>query len=283
MCVSIKNLFNKCFNPTSSTQKSTNYIFTDNPNKFAITIGINYTSDDSTTDDLYGCINDLNNINEFLLEKCNFTSSNIISLCSNEATKSNIDSAIQQMILFSQNNQNAELWFSFSGHGSQKNSFIESDGKTELICPSDYKINGYISDNWLNSQFCNKLSDSSKLFVLMDCCHSGSNLDLQYKLSKKKLISVGTPLSTNAAIIKISGCTDSQVSSDYFDQNDKQHQGALTNAFLDTNHHSIFSKRIKDINKFLSKYNFKQIPILTMSNTNLINWSLYDKQIELIM
>ena len=82
-------------------------------------------------------------------------------------TKTNIESAIQQMILFSQNNENAELWFSFSGHGSQKNSFIESDGKTELICPSDYKTNGYISDNWLNSQFCNKLSDSSKLFVLI--------------------------------------------------------------------------------------------------------------------
>ena len=90
-------------------------------------------------------------------------------------------------------------------------------------------------------------------------------------------------MSTKAAIIKISGCKDSQVSSDYYDNFDQEHQGALTNAFLDTNPNSIFSNRIKDINHFLSNKNFKQIPLLTVSNSELINWSLYDERFELII
>ncbi len=298
MCVSITNLFNKYFNPTHTKLQHhlyTNYIFTNNPNKFAITIGIYYKKYNSNNNNLFDCINDLNNINEFLLEKCNFSSSNIISLCNDEANNKNIQISIQKMILFSQNNPDAELWFSFSGHGSQKNSFIETDGNAEPICPVDYKTNGYVSDIWLNSNFCNKLSDSSKLFVLMDCCHSGSNLDLQYKFVNNKLLSVGTSLSTKAAIIKISrgfapnslsGCKDSEVSSDYYENYenyDQEHQGALTNAFLDTNHHSIFSNRIKDINHLLSTNHFKQTTLLTLSKPNLIHWSLYDKQYELII
>jgi len=278
MCTFIKNLFKMCFNP----QLSKNYIFTNNPNKFAITIGINYNNDDSNNNDLFGCINDLNNINEFLLEKCSFTSSQIISLCNSEATKENIENAIIAMIEFSNTNPHAELWFSFSGHGSQKNSFIENDGKTELVCPVDYKINGFISDNWLNSQLCNKLASSSKLFVLMDCCHSGSNLDLQYNYINNKIVSVGTPLTNNSNIIKISGCKDSQVSIDYYNTYELKYQGALTNAFLNTNSKSTrFCNRITYINHYLS--NFKQIPLLSVSKPNLIHWTLYDAEIELII
>jgi len=281
--------FKKFFNCCNSQQPinsylSTNYVFTDNPNKFAITIGVNYDDNDINSDDLYGCINDLNNINEFLLEKCNFTSSQIISLCNTDATKENIEKSISSMINFSNNNPDAELWFSFSGHGAQKISFIEKDGKTELICPVDYKTNGYISDNWLNSNLCNKLNDSSKLFVLMDCCHSGSNLDLQYNYVNNKVNSVGTPLTNKANIIKISGCKDSQVSVDYFNSNDSEHQGVLTNAFLTTNHKSNkFSNRVKNINKYLRSRNFNQIPLLSFSKQNLAYWSLYDSNIELII
>jgi metacaspase-1 len=316
MCTFIKNLFKMCFNSQHQihTHLSTNYIFSNNPNKFAITIGINYIDDDFNSNDLFGCINDLNNINEFLLEKCGFASSQIISLCNSEATKQNIINAILSMIEFSNNNPDAELWFSFSGHGSQKKSFIESDDGNELIFPDDYKTNGFLSENWLHSNLCNKLNNSSKLFVLMDCCHSDSNLDLQYSYIDNKIVSVGTPLTNKSNIIKISQgfvpnsqsrpkvisdrpkvisdrpkvisdrCKDSQISIDYFNTQNSEHQGALTNAFLNTNNHSIrFCSKLNHIQNYLYNSNFKQIPLLSVSKSNLIHWILYDTRIELII
>ena len=96
--------------------------------------------------------------------------------------------------------------------------------------------------------------------------------------------SVGTHLTTKANIIKISGCKDSQVSVDYFNSNDSEHQGVLTNAFLTTYHKSNkFSNRIKNINKYLRSRNFNQIPLLSFSKQNLLYWSLYDSNIELII
>ena len=69
-----------------------------------------------------------------------------------------------------------------------------------------------------------------------------------------------------------------------FDNYDLQHQGALTNAFLDTNQGTNrFCNRIDSINNYLSKSNFKQIPLLSVSKPNLVHWILYDNQIELII
>jgi len=279
----LKNLFTCCFNNESMMQSylSQNFMFSENPNKFAITIGINYSNNNDSSDDLLGCINDLDSINTFLLEKCHFSSSNIHSLCDSDATKENIENAINEMVRYSKLNPNSELWFSFSGHGVQKNSIIEQDGKTEYICPSDYKKNGLISDDWLNFNLLNKLPNSTNLFILMDCCHSGSNFDIQYQYKDKKFKSVGKPLLNNANVIKLSGSEDNQTSADYYDNADKKHQGALTNAFLDTNNDIRLSNFLKEINKYLKNKYFTQNPVLSISDPKLVHWYLYNKDLEI--
>jgi hypothetical protein len=277
----IKNFITKCCKPSNNNNFYKHHVFTDCPNKFAISIGINYANDSDNNNNLNGCINDLNDINQFLLEKCNFSSSNIYSLSDEEATKNNIESAINDMVQFSHQYDNTELWFSFSGHGVQKNSFVEKDGKTELICPVDYHSNGYISDNWLKHNFINKLSKTSKLFVLMDCCHSGSNFDLPYKLQNKNIIQVEPPSQDIANVIKISGCRDDQTSTDFYDLSEQEHQGALTCAFLDSNSSNKFTKRHHKIINSLKSNGFKQKPILSFTKPDLINWYLYDETYEL--
>ena len=277
----LKKFFSKCCKPSNNNNFYKHYVFTDNPNKLAVTIGINYKNDSDTTNDLNGCINDINDINQFLLEKCCFSSSHIYSLSDEEATRENIEAAIEDMVKFSHRFDNAELWFSFSGHGVQKNSFMEEDGKAELICPVDYETEGLISDNWLKANFINKLSKTCKLFVLMDCCHSGSNLDLPYYLEDKTVTKVGTLVENTANVIKISGCRDDQTSTDFYDYSDKEHQGALTCAFLESNSGDRFLKRHNKIINNLKSNGFKQKPVLSFTRPDIINWYLYDERFEL--
>lgn len=274
------NMFTKCCSNTILSKDSNNYIFSDNPNKFAITIGINYDDDDFDENDLSDCVNDLNNINQFLLEKCNFCSSNIISLYNTEATKENIKIAIQKMVDFSNNNENTELWFSFSGHGAQINSFFEEDGKNEVILPSDYKSNGFITDNWLNYNLINSLSEKSNLFILMDCSYSGNNLDLPYKFINDKIIKINNPYKSQANVVKISCSDDENISREFFK---KQLNGVLTSAFLNTNDNYQFITRIKNINNYIKSNKHKQISNLSFTKPKLLHWSLYNKEFELFI
>jgi len=277
----LKNFFSKCCKQSNSNNFYKHYVYTDNPNKLAITVGINYKNDSDDENDLNGCINDINDLNQFLMEKCNFSSSNIYSLSDEEATKHNIEAALEDMVKFSHKYDNTELWFSFSGHGVQKNSLMEEDGKTELICPVDYETNGLISDNWLKSNFINKLSKTCKLFVLMDCCHSGSNLDLPYRLLDKTVTQVSSLVENSANVIKISGCRDDQTSTDFYDYSEKEYQGALTCAFLDSNSGNRFLKRYNKIINNLKSNGFKQRPVLSFTRPDIVNWYLYDERFEL--
>lgn len=276
----IKKLYQQCTN-INTINLTKQYIFTDNPNKYAITIGINYDNDEYYNDDLSGCTNDLNNINQFLLEKCNFSSFNILTFYDTEATKQNIINAIQEMVAFAQNNRKSELWLSFSGHGGKTKSFIEDDGNSEFICPVDHKISGNISDNWLKYNLVNLLPTDCKLFVFMDCCHSGTNLDLPYKLYNNKIINNNHRNIPLAKIVKISTCRDSQISKELFCNLSYRYLGALTNAFLNTNNNITFIKRIDKINNFLSSQHNNQHPELSLSNPKLLSYYLYDEEFEI--
>ena len=53
----------------------------------------------------------------------------------------------------------------------------------------------------------------------MDCCHSGSNMDLPYCMKDNEITEedISAPDSI-AKIIKLSGCLDNQVSMDYYNR-----------------------------------------------------------------
>lgn len=248
-------------------------IFTRHGVKKGLIIGINYASNETRDDDLRGCLNDSYNIEQLLKSRCNFEQNHITKLNDIAATKYNIMSELHKLVEFSQQTENCEIWLSFSGHGGGIYDFYEEDNQKEFICPSDYLTSGIIEDSWMKEHFIDKLSKTTKCFVLMDCCNSGSNMNLPFVYENNdEAIEQDT-----AKIIKISGSMDSQTSADYYDVQDRSFQGALTNSFLksvncekrtilSSYNHSVYD---------LSSRNFTQIPQLSFTDSTLINYSLY--------
>ncbi|EJC99274.1 peptidase C14 [Fomitiporia mediterranea MF3/22] len=85
--------------------------------------------------------------------------------------------------------------FSFSGHGSQIENLdgTEEDGYDEVIWPVDVeydpakpdyeKATNYIMDDTLKEILVDKLPPNAHLTVLLDCCHSGTGVDLPHSHS----------------------------------------------------------------------------------------------------
>ena len=272
------------FEPKNDNKKSNCFFSKQNSNKRALLIGINYNKDQFKDDDLNGCVNDLNNLKKFLKEKVGFADDNIITLVNEEATKEAIEMEILNLSYYSFTNPGSDIWLSYSGHGSQL-SLYHTEKTCEIICPSDYLYNGIIKDTWLQTNFVKSLHKNTNAFVLMDCCNSGSNLNLPFRYDIIDRVSLNddsyTELDTDKLcnIIKISGCEDDETSADYYDRIDNQFQGALTNNFLD-----VFEKNtdMNILNSYLNvvlslKNNqFTQRPVLSFTNSKLIDYKLIE-------
>jgi len=252
---------------------SKNCIFTHDNSKLALLIGINYIKNNKANDDLNGCINDVYNLQKMLKNNCHFEDHNIKTLLNGKATKENIINEIERLVYFSHVHYNSEIWFSYSGHGGGKFSRNENDFQSEFICPSDYLSNGLIDDKWIRENFINKLHPSTKCFVIMDCCNSGSNMNLPYYYSSSYKPECDESL---CKIIKISGSKDSQTSADYFDGESNSFQGALTNSFLKTiSLNEDILTHYLETKTLLKDRKFTQIPDLSYSDSKLIRYSLY--------
>ena len=93
--------------------------------KKALLIGINYNEDNYKDDDLNGCVNDLNNLKEFL-KKLDFKKEEIVTLTNREATKERIQDEILNLSSFSHENPGSNIWLSYSGHGAQIETLFNS-------------------------------------------------------------------------------------------------------------------------------------------------------------
>merc|ERR1712063_149401 len=165
----------------------------------AVLIGINYLRHQRGR--LSGCINDVKNMQQFLAER-GFTGPNVrvltddLSDPSKQPTKANILRDLRW--LASGARPGDSLFFHFSGHGSQVADLNgdEEGGMDETILPVDYNTAGQIIDDTLHEILVAPLPAGCKLTSLMDCCHSGTGLDLPYvhnipgassrKIKKKK-------------------------------------------------------------------------------------------------
>jgi len=56
----------------------------------------------------------------------------------------------------------------------------DSRGYEDTICPVDYQQNGQLNSDTLHKLLVSKLAPSNQLFVVFDCCHSGSALELPF-------------------------------------------------------------------------------------------------------
>ena len=70
----------------------------------------------------------------------------------------------------------------YSGHGSQvKDPDGDRDsGFDDTIVPVDFESNGQINSDKLHRTLVSALPANSTLFVIFDCCHSGSAIELPY-------------------------------------------------------------------------------------------------------
>jgi Caspase domain len=74
--------------------------------------------------------------------------------------------------------------FKKTGHGARvrdDDRGEEDDGYDETLVPVDYDSAGQIRDDDLYQNLVCALPSGTHLVALMDCCHSGSVLDLPYK------------------------------------------------------------------------------------------------------
>jgi hypothetical protein len=262
--------------------------------KKALLIGINYTGSDHP---LNGCINDIGNINNLLMSKYGYDSSNIVVLTDNTTKKptlSNIQSSMKSLV--SNCAAGDVLFFYYSGHGSQMKDTTgkESDGMTEVIVPIDYNSAGVISDDWLRANMINVLPSGVKMWAFTDCCHSGTMLDLKYNVTcdssyTKGAVSNSIVYNTNewtnkfsytyenstdsvADVYMFSGCFDNQTSADAYLKN--KAQGAFTFCFLNfvkNNPNRSLGDMLKEINCLLVINGFQQRSQLSVGRLQDVN------------
>ncbi|KAF9188356.1 Ca(2+)-dependent cysteine protease [Haplosporangium sp. Z 767] len=151
--------------------------------KRALFIGINYFRQ---RNELRGCINDVKNIKAFIIRQFGFREEDTISLTDDQQdptripTRANIIAGMQWLVKDARPNDS--FFFHFSGHGGQTvdTNGDEEDGHDETIYPVDHQRAGVIVDDTLHSILVRPLPAGCRLTAIMDCCHSGSALDLPY-------------------------------------------------------------------------------------------------------
>jgi hypothetical protein len=218
----------------------------------ALLIGINYIKTEEKF--LSGCINDVNNVNKYLLTKYkkSLSSDNIKKLTDDNEkmlpTRVNILNEINWLVKDLKPGQN--IFFYYSGHGRQEDesNSEEKSGYNSCIIPIDiegkYEKDEYdkvkpenkILDDELKKVLADKVPTGCKCFIILDCCNSGTGFDLKYNINVKNVKDINETdnvksIETDGSVICLSGCRDKE-SSLNIEKNGKSY-GALTNAFLD--------------------------------------------------
>jgi hypothetical protein len=150
----------------------------------AVLIGINYVGQQG---ELSGCHNDVHNIKEYIMDVHGFKEEDMTVLMDDgehmQPTRDNILKAIENLTESMEEGDAA--FFHYSGHGGKvkDTSGDEEDGYDETLIPLDYQDAGQIKDDDIYKCMVMKMPKGTTLTCLMDCCHSGSVLDLPYKFS----------------------------------------------------------------------------------------------------
>ncbi|KAH9697739.1 metacaspase-1 [Citrus sinensis] len=157
------------------------------PSRRAVLCGVSYNKGKFR---LKGTINDVRNMRDLLINSFKFQEEGIIVL---------------------------------TGHGLRQPDFNndETDGFDETICPVDFLKEGMIIDNDINSIIVKPLKEGVTLHAIVDACHSGTILDLEYVYNKYQMTwednrpPSGARKATDGGLaICLSACQDNQLASD---------------------------------------------------------------------
>lgn len=254
----------------------------------ALLVGINYPGSRAA---LRGCVNDALNMKKLLLRSGFVDDSSHMVVLSDDRgdrrdrlpTASNIRKGMQWLI---HNSSPGDiLFFHFSGHGAQvpDKSGMEEDGHDETILPCDYENSGQIRDDEIWGTMVYPLPAGVKLTAVMDCCHSGTGMDLplDYNLKKNAWKEDTNPCYGRGDVVLFSGCEDEQTSADVGGggggmgkllggggggYGKREPGGAMTQCFiaaLQQNPMPTYSDLIGAVRSHLKRRGFSQTPQLT--------------------
>jgi uncharacterized caspase-like protein len=151
-------------------------------------------------------------------------------------TRQNILDSLAWLVAGLRPGQN--ILFHFAGHGGQvrDTNGDETEGMDETIYAYDAPALRPITDDEIRAALAAKVPAGSKCFVVLDCCHSGSAVDLRclwkapaqnslsYTEDKKYAKTAGT-------VVFLSGCADNDTAADTVDAAGRP-CGAMTDALL---------------------------------------------------
>lgn len=252
--------------------------------KKALLVGINYSGSSSA---LHGCINDVKNIKEMLLQKGYKQEDIRIMTDETKETPTKHNIMIGLTWLFDnkkgKKGKQVDLFFHYSGHGSWvfDKSNDEADGRDECLVPLDFQRNGMISDDDLKQFLLSNMTPTTNFTALIDACHSGTIFDLRFNVTVNEIKTEGDDIKTNfkveaqtydnipGRICMLSGCEDLQTSADSWIN--RQSQGAMTNAFLSAlkigKYDLTYEQLLINIYQVIKTSNYEQNPTMSSNRT----------------
>lgn len=243
--------------------------------KRALLIGINYASIPDIT--LNGCIDDIINMRNVLIDAYDYQSSNIVLLRDDNSdpmfqpTFTNIMNQLKLLATYS--TPQDEIWFHYSGHGSliQKLNDTNPNSVDNILVPLDYPTNGFIREDDLLEII---QTIKCRAIFLFDCCHSGSMCDMPWSIQYNSPASYSTiqnnnKIVNNPNIYIFSGCKDNQTSADTYSALEGESVGAFTNAFIESlrksRHNTSLLLLYREICMKLANDGYTQVPVLSLS------------------
>ncbi|RMZ80784.1 hypothetical protein DV737_g2868, partial [Chaetothyriales sp. CBS 132003] len=148
----------------------------------ALLIGINYYG---SSHQLQGCESDVNNMVAWLISRGYSTHPRDMVVMTQSRgpgpyypVGANIIAAMDWLV----SEPECALFLHYSGHGGQiaDPTGERRSGMESTIVPVDFEAHGQISSDILHRHLVSALPQNCTLFVIFDCCHSGSTLELPW-------------------------------------------------------------------------------------------------------
>ena len=177
-----------------------------------IGFSVAFTNAGDNPGELSGCWNDVLNMKKYIQDVHGFEEENIIILMDDgehtEPTRDNIIDAYKTVVC--QAEEGDAIFLHYSGHGTKlrDRDGDESDGYDEALVPRDFQSSGMILDDDLYELLVKNLPDGVHMTSLMDCCHSGTIMDLPYKFKgdgSQTEMKLDPDLNLDAFIEKLTG------------------------------------------------------------------------------
>ncbi|XP_057518495.1 metacaspase-1-like [Amaranthus tricolor] len=213
------------------------------PGKRALICGVSYKNQKYK---LKGTLTDVYNIKQLLTNRYHFPEQAIRVLTEENdpdrvPTKANMEEGLRWLVDGCKSGDS--LVFYFSGHGFRQHDLNndELDGFDETLCPVDFKTEGMIIDNDINTMIVKPLIKGVRLHAIIDACYSGTILDLEYlySLKERKWLDNRPPSGARKCTgggraICFSACRDDEQATDSNVFTHKGMSGVMTHCFIQT-------------------------------------------------